>query len=177
MTSDTHFFNENILRYENRPYENVQQMNSALTLNWNNLVSCEDLVYVLGNFGNACPEDLKRLYQELNGRITLIRSKAEDPLYSLIDVGFDSLADQVGLKYKHWNFVMTHAPLEEPFYDDTSHPFINLHGHIHGKNRAYLNRVNVSCNAWNFAPVNLEEVIVEYKKERTKYELHDQSSI
>ena len=37
--------------------------------------------------------------------------------------------------------------------------------------------LRASNTAWNFAPVNLEEVIIEYKKERTKHELYDQSSI
>ena len=37
--ADTHFGDSNILRYENRPFSDVEQMDSTLIKNWNNTVS------------------------------------------------------------------------------------------------------------------------------------------
>ena len=49
--ADTHFGDERIRKYENRPFENVAQMDAALISKWNETVSEDDVVYVLGDFG------------------------------------------------------------------------------------------------------------------------------
>ena len=42
--ADTHFGDERIIRYENRPFESVAEMDKALVEKWNNVVSVEDTV-------------------------------------------------------------------------------------------------------------------------------------
>ncbi|MBX4152323.1 hypothetical protein [Paenibacillus lautus] len=49
-TSDTHFCHKNILHYENRPYQDTEEMDAALIEKWNNVVSKNDTVYHLGDF-------------------------------------------------------------------------------------------------------------------------------
>ena len=49
--ADTHFGDDNIRRYENRPFENAAQMEQELIKRWNNIVKENDKVYVLGDFG------------------------------------------------------------------------------------------------------------------------------
>lgn len=48
--ADTHFGDDNIRRYENRPYDNVIEMDNSLIENWNKTVSDCDETYILGNF-------------------------------------------------------------------------------------------------------------------------------
>jgi calcineurin-like phosphoesterase family protein len=50
FTSDHHFGHENIIRYCNRPFTSVQQMNEIMILRWNGAVLPEDEVYYLGDF-------------------------------------------------------------------------------------------------------------------------------
>ena len=40
--ADTHFGDGAILRYENRPFSSVQEMNSAMIERWNAAVGSED---------------------------------------------------------------------------------------------------------------------------------------
>lgn len=63
--ADTHFSEDNIRRYENRPFESVEEMDASLIKNWNSVVSSDDEVYVLGDFG----ADKKETYilSKLNG--------------------------------------------------------------------------------------------------------------
>lgn len=42
FTSDTHFNHTNILRYCNRPFKTVGQMNETIITNWNNVVGPDD---------------------------------------------------------------------------------------------------------------------------------------
>lgn len=52
--ADTHFEEENIVRYENRPFTSVETMNEEMIANWNKQVGSQDVVYILGDFGCNC---------------------------------------------------------------------------------------------------------------------------
>ena len=45
ITSDSHFSHVNIIKYCNRPFDNVETMNETIIKNWNNAVSKDDLVF------------------------------------------------------------------------------------------------------------------------------------
>ena len=49
FTSDTHFDHKNILRFCNRPWETVEEMNQGLIDNWNSVVGPDDIVFHLGD--------------------------------------------------------------------------------------------------------------------------------
>jgi len=48
-TSDLHLGYKNILRFDNRPFQSLDEMTEIIIDNWNNAVSNDDLVYVLGD--------------------------------------------------------------------------------------------------------------------------------
>ena len=50
LTSDLHFGHENIIRYCDRPFADVDAMNRALVDRWNEVVGDDDVVWVLGDF-------------------------------------------------------------------------------------------------------------------------------
>ena len=49
-TSDTHFGHENVLKFTDRPWETIQQMNSVIVANINARVGMNDELYILGDF-------------------------------------------------------------------------------------------------------------------------------
>lgn len=53
--ADTHFGDERIRRYENRPFDDARAMDRELIRRWNGTVSPEDTVYVLGDWGHLSP--------------------------------------------------------------------------------------------------------------------------
>lgn len=53
LISDLHFYHANVVKYCNRPYSSVEEMNSALAANWNNFIFPNDTVYCLGDFSMA----------------------------------------------------------------------------------------------------------------------------
>lgn len=49
--ADTHFSHANIIKYANRPFANVEEMDCVLIENWNLCVAEDDQVFFLGNVG------------------------------------------------------------------------------------------------------------------------------
>ena len=72
LTSDTHFNNDNIIKYCNRPFFNHKDMNEALIANWNSVVKPEDTVYHLGDFIIADAKDV-----DLAGGITTMGQRRD----------------------------------------------------------------------------------------------------
>src|SRR4051812_42588376 len=68
FTSDTHYHHKNIIKYSNRPFANVQEMNEAIINNFNSVVKPGDLVYHLGDFGFCTIDQADQILSRLNGR-------------------------------------------------------------------------------------------------------------
>ncbi len=66
--SDTHFYHANIIKYCNRPFNNVEEMNQILIDNWNENIKKNDIVYFLGDFSFKPNEVINRL----NGNIIFL---------------------------------------------------------------------------------------------------------
>lgn len=73
FTSDTHFYHKNIIKYCNRPFNNVEEMNETLINNWNSVVKKDDTVFHLGDMGFCGTQNLISVLSKLNGNIYLIR--------------------------------------------------------------------------------------------------------
>ena len=61
FTSDLHFHHKNILNFQkNRPYDTLEDMNEGLIKMWNDTVSDDDLIFVLGDvtFNNKLFDDV-----------------------------------------------------------------------------------------------------------------------
>ena len=71
--ADTHFGYANIIKYENRPFCNVEEINRVIIDRWNQTVSKEDTVYHLGDFFLTYTKKQMEIMNRLNGEIILIR--------------------------------------------------------------------------------------------------------
>lgn len=128
--ADTHFGDENILRYENRPFDSVDSMNKTIIQNWNSVVSESDTVFVVGDFIS----DLKYLsiIDELKGRIKLIVGNHDIPF-------IDELSRYKGIEVIDYPIILDGFWMvsHEPMYITKNAPYANIFGHIHN-NPMYL---------------------------------------
>ena len=68
FTADTHFGHYNIMRYIDRPFKSVDEMNNTIITNWNKVVSKSDRVYHLGDFGfHSYYHNIQEIFNELKG--------------------------------------------------------------------------------------------------------------
>ena len=72
FTADTHFNHANIIKFCNRPFKSVEQMNETLITNWNSVISEDDIVFHLGDFCLGGAAEWTKLLDRLNGKIYLI---------------------------------------------------------------------------------------------------------
>ena len=72
VTSDTHFNHANIIKYCNRPFSSVEEMNETIIANWNKVVSERDIVYHLGDFALGDKSLIPNILRRLNGCIKVI---------------------------------------------------------------------------------------------------------
>lgn len=111
FTSDLHLGHANILRFQNRPFDSVEDMNIKLIQNYNSMVHKNDLVYILGDLTyKISVEESNMLIQQLKGRKVLIRGNH--------DLKYDSSLFEDILDYKEFNqekikYVLMHYPLME----------------------------------------------------------------
>ena len=173
LTSDTHWFHENILKYCNRPFPSVYDMNQSLVDRWNSVVGPEDHVYHLGDlcFGtvekwNWCLEPGR-----LNGHIHLILGNHDPERVfrpgTMIE-RFDSIDYQKILVADGWTIILNHFPFAS-FSNNFDHKVIGLSGHTHigplvdGLDRFVdiykPNQYDVGCDNNNFTPISLKEVL------------------
>ena len=95
IISDTHFGHENIIKYCNRPFSSVEEMDARMIKLWNNVVKKNDIVYHLGDFGVGNKEYISKIVSKLNGRIFLILGNHDShPVKWYYDCGFARVYDK-----------------------------------------------------------------------------------
>lgn len=167
FTSDLHFGHRNVISMAQRPFETVEEMDSALLANWNDRICPKDEVYILGDITlNDAAGYAMNLLRQLNGRKYLVRGnhdkfvdkKAFDPRL------LEWVKDYHSFHYQKQKFILFHYPIAE--WDGFYRGAIHLHGHQHNKpgyNIANagkgLLRYDVGVDANAMAPVSIEEIL------------------
>ena len=155
LISDTHFGHDGIMRYENRPFSNVQEMDETIVRNWNSVVSKNDTVIVPGDVSFYSKEKTKAIIKSLKGKKILILGNHDND--HTVDwweeVGFNSVSEYPIIIEKF--FLVSH----EPLYINSNMPYANIHGHIHNQSYESKQYFNVSVEKINYTPILLETVI------------------
>lgn len=124
FVGDTHFGEEAIILYENRPFQNTKEMDEVLIKNWNSEVNPEDIVYVVGDFGANGRE--KEYLSRLNGIKYLIKGNHDTKSNEYYRAaGFKEVYDKPIVLENFW--IISH----EPLYMNVNMPYANIFAHVH----------------------------------------------
>lgn len=164
IIADTHFGHSNIIKYCNRPFTNVEDMDNQLIKNWNNAVSKNDAVYHLGDFALGNIEKITEYRSKLNGKIFLIMGNHDGyNIKKYYEAGFEKVYDKP-IIYQDF-FILSHKPLSIT----ENMPYINIFGHVHN-NPKYKsiggNSFCVSIERINYKPILFNDItkIIRSKK-------------
>lgn len=170
FASDYHFCHSNIIKYDNRPFANVQEMDHTLIENWNELVDVNDTVIYMGDLcfdrsGGAA----KSIVDQLNGKIHFVLGN-HDKEKDIRKLGrFETVSDYINLSIldeenprKYQGIMIMHYPILS--WDKSHHGEWHLHGHCHQSlvpnNPEYYKRkvLDMGCNGWDYKPVSYTQI-------------------
>ena len=161
--ADTHFGDERIMKLARRPYNSVEQMNNDIINKWNKVVSCEDTVYIIGDF--AFDKESAKLVNKLNGKKHLILGNHDKYIDGEMAKGFLSVNQILTIEDEGRSVCLCHYPLMS--YENSIYGGFHIFGHIHNNEndiaytlqRHIKNIFNASSDMIGFAPKTLNQLI------------------
>ena len=178
FTSDFHLGHWNIVKYCNRPFKTLEEMDSTIIGKINERVDADDLLIYLGDFcmksSSEASEAPKKAFEYYRNQINcknIIFIKGNHDKNNSTKTPIESLVINHGGK----RIYLTH----DPKYAKDDFEF-NFCGHSHGKNGTFIKLrkksiiVDLSVENWNYYPVTISEIFQAYsnwlklgKNERT----------
>lgn len=154
FTSDNHYNHFNIIRYTNRPFKSIEEMNNVMIKNWNSIVTNKDIVYYLGDFGLSSKKVLKDIFDQLNKKkVILIKGNHDKCDTSMREIGFSEVHKYMDISFYGKKFFLSHVPFSSYYFDAM------ICGHVHNTFRINGNIFNVGVDVNNFYPISIEHII------------------
>jgi len=173
FTADWHLDHKNIIKYCNRPFNNIYHMNKTILERYKQTIGEEDTVYFLGDLtmqSSSNQEKFISIFNDLPGTKHLVlgnHDKFKPFFYH--EIGFSSVHTalqttfslrDMGLVVDSINCFLIHDPAW------AQSPGFWICGHIHNhwkstKTDVGATLVNVGVDVWDFTPVSIKEIVQE----------------
>lgn len=180
FTADLHFGHANIIRYCHRPFTDVTDMDRSLIERWNNAVTGDDEIWVLGDLCMGQISESLPLVGLLRGRKVLVagnhdrcwegngRAAVERRTSQYLEAGIDEIRQgTVRTQLGATSVLAGHFPYAGDSHDsdrfqqhrpvDDGHTWL-LHGHVHEKWQIHQHQINVGVDVWDYQPVAEERL-------------------
>jgi len=180
FTADQHFGHENIIKFCDRPFKTVEEMDRILIDNWNEIIKPKDTVFHLGDFTLGDYESAVQYWDQLNGHIKFLANRWHHdkrwlevldniPEYETGHIArvtetFELLPPMVVLEIEDMGasiyplaITLCHYPLA--VWDRKHYGAWCLHGHTHKPDNSEDFVLNVGVDCMNYYPVSLGGVL------------------
>lgn len=174
--SDLHFGHKNVIKFDDRPFADVEEMDETLIANWNRKVKEEDHVYIIGDFccHNEKPEEW--YLEQLKGRKHLVIGNHDKKLLENAKAmaHFESVDKMMHVSDGGKEICLCHFPIAEwnGFYKGSWH----IYGHIHWKKneafvhlKSYEKALNASACINQYVPCTIDELIENNRMFKKSY--------
>lgn len=182
--SDLHIGHTNVLKFDDRPFTDLNHMHQVLINNYNASVQENDICYFLGDIGLAKGELIKDVLNQMNGTKVCILGNHDKGVQSMMAAGFNVVLYTASLVIANKIVTLSHCPLRGVFREDVigmrgAKPEDNWHGehkhrqfsvddfgqfHLHGhthkkpEERQVDRQWDVGVVANNYRPVSIRQV-------------------
>jgi len=167
--SDLHLGHFNIIRYTNRPFKTLEEMDSVIIARFNERVKEDDLCYFLGDFcfryapkeSPNAPKNAFEFYRNQLKCKNIIFIKGSHDKNNGIKTPIESMI----INYGGNRIYLTH----DPKYAKENYS-LNLTGHCHGKYGKFRKLgeksviVDLSVENWDYYPVTINEIFQAFSK-------------
>ena len=163
FTADTHFKHGNIIKYCNRPFSSVEEMDETIIENWNKVIKPDDIVYHLGDFmfarGFDATNQIRRYASRLNGKIHLLLGNHDMKLIkNLYDSkAFESIHKLLEIRHQNQKITLCHYAMR--VWNCAHHGAWQLYGHSHSTLPDIGGlQIDVGVDCFNFTPIHFDEI-------------------
>ena len=156
-TADPHFNHSAIIKFCDRPFKDVAQMDQALLHNLESCVTWDDDLYILGDFsfgGESSRSYLQSCFDRIPDRKHLIVGNHDTK--ATFSLGWTSVQTLVEITDGDQKLVLCHYPMIT--FKDARRGALQLFGHVHKNWQGSHNTVNVGVDVWNFLPIQVAEI-------------------
>ncbi len=179
FTSDHHFGHTNIIKFCERPFADINEMNEALIKRWNEKISPEDEVYHIGDFAKTKDYDqVADILDRLNGTKYLIVGNHEGPAlhhrkkFKWAKEYFELKVKDSECKNGVQRIILFHYAMRvwRGDFRGTWHLYGHSHGNLLDKDNRLSFDVGVDCH--DYYPLSYDEVkaIMKTKKWEPPFE-------
>lgn len=119
FTSDWHIGHANSIKFDDRPFKDLDHMHEVLVNNYNAQVPENGLCYFLGDIGLSSSELLAKILARLNGTKVLILGNHDKAHNAMYGVGFDVVLNSATLYIAGERVTISHCPLLGVFREKT----------------------------------------------------------
>ena len=144
------FFHANIIRFCNRPFASVEEMNEGIIERWNKSVKPTDTVWSLGDFAFCQYDQIVSILRRLNGNIHMVLGNHDMNIQknrkALLDEGLvKEIRDYKELKPDGNTICMFHYP--QRTWNKAHYGSWHLFGHVHGSMEPLGRSVDVGMDS------------------------------
>ena len=162
FVSDTHFSHKNIIKYCNRPFSSVEEMDNAMINNWNSVVGIKDIVFIGGDFTLMGLKTWVWFLNKLNGikyitpgnhdkKVPINIFKESSPIMNILINGDEEISDGQRITLCHYPMLSWYQSQRGAW---------QLYGHVHGRvlTKTTPNQLDVGVDVHNFTPIDYQSV-------------------
>lgn len=175
LTSDLHLGHTNSIRYDNRPFKTIDEMNKEIIRRFNERVKEDDTCIIVGDFcfrnspggkeGEGLTTHAKNYIKQLNGNKVFVRGNHDRN--NSVQTKIERLILKVGGIYIN----VCHRP-EHAIIQDNQYYSLNIVGHVHNnwltkeisKDGKFSLLINVGVTLNKYYPYTFDEVKAIYDK-------------
>ena len=119
FTSDWHVGHQTSLKFDKRPFRDLDHMHESLIKNFNRLVPEHGITYFLGDMGLCSSDLLGSVIRQLNGKLIMVPGNHDSKgMYAYYDMGFDFVTYKAQIHIGDNIVTMSHCPLKGVFRED-----------------------------------------------------------
>lgn len=146
------FGHNKIIKFCNRPFSSVEEMDEEMIKRWNEKIGPRDTVYHLGDF--SFDRNPSKYFDRLNGHKILIKGNHDSK--AVIKLRWQSIHDMYELRHDRKFIVLCHYSLR--VWNKSHYGSYCLFGHSHGTIPPHGLSFDVGVDCHDFYPLSYEDV-------------------
>ena len=172
-TSDLHLGHDRAFVWGARGFKSIEEHDAEIIKRWNEVVTAEDDVYILGDLMLGDNAHGIHCLSQLNGKLHILTGNhctaARQKLYHTLENMVEFCGCATTIKYQKKQLYLSHYPTITSNMEANPHQAVfNLYGHTHQTTNFYNGQpfmYHVGVDSHNCYPVLLDDIITEIKNE------------